>query len=159
MKVQHLEEKIWSWFELTEADKEKVLQHCATCQSCKDLLDEVQLYAAQIEKVQRAEFASANQAQAVQKIMEAINHSDKQVNENLFILNKWLLVPFQIAAMLLILFAGQELFSIEESKSNQLPKEASASVLNTSALLKSNLTNKKDKQISIRELIERKLKK
>ena len=153
MKAQHVEEEIWNWIELNEADKERVLQHCATCASCKELLKEVQHYASQIETLQRAEFTPGHQAQAVQKIMEAINHSDKQVDLNISFLSRWLLVPFQVAAMVLILFAGQELFSVEESKNNQLPKYSKASLLNTSALLKNNLNRKKKRKISIRKLI------
>jgi hypothetical protein len=159
MKEQHVKEEIWNWIELNEADKERVLQHCATCAACKELLEEVQHYASQIEIVQCAAFASDHQAQAVQKIMEAINHSDKQVDLNISFLSRWLLFPFQVAAMLLILFAGQELFSVEESKNNQLPKYSKASVLNTSALLKNNLKRKKERKINLKELIEKKLKK
>jgi hypothetical protein len=159
MRAQHVEEKIWNWIELNEADKERVLLHCTACETCKDLLEEVQHYALQIETIQRAEFASDNQAQAVQKIMEAINNSDKQVDKNFSFLSRWFLFPFQVAAMLLVLFAGQELFSIEANENSQIPKQATASVLNTSALLKSNLKNRKEKPISIRKLIEKKLKK
>jgi hypothetical protein len=157
MNEQHVEEKIWNWLELNEADKEKVLQHCATCESCKDLLEQVQHYALQIKTVQRAEFTAGHQAKAVQKIMEEINQTDKQVDTSLFFLNRWLLVPFQLAAMLLILFAWKELFFIEERKSIQLPKHTTASVLNTSALLKNNFKNRKERQISIREFIEKKI--